>query len=131
MVADGIYVDPSGFSIAMNKILDKYGDDVKEVTDRLVKRAGKEARDKLQQTSPKKSGIYAKSWATAEFESSALGAWVTVYNKKKPGLAHLLEHGHALRNGGRTKAIPHIKPVEEEVKQELEKNLRQAIERGS
>ena len=124
-------IKASDFSAAMNKILDKYGDDVKEVTDRLVKRAGKEARDKLQQTSPKKSGIYAKSWATAEFESSVLGAWVTVYNKKKPGLAHLLEHGHALRNGGRTRAFPHIKPVEEEVKQELEKNLRQAIERGS
>ena len=124
-------IKASDFSAAMGKILDKYGDDMKDVTGRLVKRAGKEARDKLQQTSPKKSGIYAKSWATAEFESSALGAWVTVYNKKKPGLAHLLEHGHALRNGGRTRAFPHIKPVEEEVKQELEKNLRQAIEHGS
>ena len=115
-------IKASDFSAAMGKILDKYGDDMKDVTGRLVKRAGKEARDKLQQTSPKKSGIYAKSWATAEFESSALGAWVTVYNKKKPGLAHLLEHGHALRNGGRTRAFPHIKPVEEEVKQRSEEH---------
>ena len=123
-------IKASDFSAAMGKILDKYGDDMKDVTGRLVKRAGKEARDKLQQISPKKSGVYAKSWATAEFESSVLGAWVTVYNKK-PGLVHLLEHGHALRNGGRTRAFPHVKPVEEEVKQELEKNLRQAIEHGS
>ena len=50
-------IKASDFSAAMGKILDKYGDDMKDVTGRLVKRAGKEARDKLQQTSPKKSGV--------------------------------------------------------------------------
>ena len=65
------------------------------------------------------------------------GSEITVYNKDKPGLAHLLENGHVLRRGGRTLAHspvqpkPHIKPVEEEVGRELEKWIVQAIENGS
>ena len=111
----------------MGKILAKYGDDVKEATRRLVKRAGNEARDKLKQTSPKDTGHYAEGWTTGKYTWTALGAEITVYNAKKPGLAHLLENGHAKRNGGRAPAKVHIKPVEEEVGRELEKNIRQAI----
>ena len=112
----------------MGKILAKYGDDATEAARRLVKRAGNEARDKLKQTSPKDTGKYAEGWTTGKYTWTALGAEITVYNAKKPGLAHLLENGHAKRNGGRVPAKVHIKPVEEEVGRELEKNIRQAIE---
>lgn len=40
---------------------------------------------------------------------------VAIHNKKKPGLVHLLEHGHAKINGGRTKALPHVAPEEEKL----------------
>ena len=112
----------------MGKILAKYGDDVTEATRRLVKRAGNEARDKLKQTSPRDTGQYAEGWTSGEYTWTALGAEITVYHAKKPGVAHLLENGHAKQNGGRAPAKVHIKPVEEEVGRELEKNIRQAIE---
>ena len=115
------------FSTVMGRILAKYGDDVREATRRLVKRAGNEARDKLKQTSPRDTGKYAEGWVAGGYTWTSLGAEITVYNAKKPGLAHLLENGHAKRNGGRTPAKVHIKPVEEEVGRELEKNIKQVI----
>ena len=120
-------ISSGDFSTVMGKILAKYGDDVTEATRRLVKRAGTEARDRLKQNSPKDTGQYAEGWTTGQYTWTALGAEITVYNAKKPGLAHLLENGHAKQNGGRAPAKVHIKPVEEEVGRELEENIRKAI----
>lgn len=122
-------ISSSNISSEMQKILSKYGNDVRDVVRRLVKKAGEEARDELRQTSPKRTGRYAKHWRTSEYTWSSLGAEITV-SVAPPHyrLTHLLENGHANRNGGRTPAKVHIKPVEEEVKRELEKNIRQAIE---
>ena len=115
------------FSTAMSKILAAYNNDVTEATRRLVKRAGNEARDRLRQTSPRDTGQYAEGWTAGQYTWTALGAEITVYNAKKPGLAHLLENGHAKQNGGRAPAKIHIKPVEEEVGRELEENIKKAI----
>lgn len=122
-------ISDDDLSTAMQKILSKYGNDVRDVVRRLVKKAGEEARDELKQTSPRRTGRYAEHWMTSGYTWSTSGAEVTV-SVAPPHyrLTHLLEYGHANRNGGRTPAKVHIKPVEEEVKRELEKNVRQAIE---
>lgn len=117
------------FSDKLKKILDKYGDDVTEATKLLVKKSGDEARNELKATSPRSTKPYthyADGW-TARLEWSPLGATVIVHQSKKPGLTHLLENGHANRNGGRTPAHVHIKPVREEIVKEFEKQLRTLI----
>ena len=52
-----------------------------------------------------------------------------VYNEKYYRLTHLLEYGHATRNGGRTKSQPHIIWVEEEASESLINGLSDAIGR--
>ena len=81
---------------------------VNEVADESVK--------KLKAQSPKNSGKYAKNWKKKKSDSTRgiLNVGAIVYGGDPTyRLAHLLEHGHAKRNGGRTQGIEHIKPVEE------------------
>lgn len=52
---------------------------------------------------------------------------LVVYSKSRYQLAHLLEHGHAKRGGGRTKASVHIAPAEEAGAKQLEDDIRKAL----
>lgn len=113
----------------INKILEKYGDDISE----HVKEAAKEVAQKGAKAVKSNSkasfngtGKYASGW-TSRMETGRYSAQGTIYNKSKPGLPHLLEHGHALRGGGRTTGVEHIKPVEEEVIRLFEEAIKKAI----
>jgi hypothetical protein len=51
-----------------------------------------------------------------------------VHNKTDYQLTHLLEHGHAKRNGGRVAPKIHIRPNEEKAVKEFEKRIKGAIQ---
>ena len=107
--------------------LEEYSEEVTEETKRVVKQVAKNAVAKLKQTSPKKTGVYAKGWTSKVAYESSEDIRIQVYNRKKPKLTHLLENGHAKQNGGRAAAIPHIRPVEQEVVGQLQKKIKVAI----
>lgn len=46
-----------------------------------------------------------------------------IYQKQQPSLVHLLEHGHATPNGGRTRPRPHLKPVSDQIADEITKRI--------
>jgi len=85
--------------------------------------ACKDGRAYLRANSPKKSGAYAKGWSD-KVEENAEGSYTgTVYNKNHYQLTHLLEKGHAKRNGGRVQGIPHIEPAFEQMQADMEEGL--------
>lgn len=103
----------------IQKILEEYGDEVSERTGELVDQLARKGVQALKSSSPvkhgaPKSGSYARCWkveTTGKGHKQLLHS-STIYNSQ-PGLPHLLEHGHALRQGGRSPAIVHIQPVED------------------
>lgn len=119
-------------SAEINKILTEYGNEVQENVDdaarRVTKAGAKAVRGNAQSTFRVGNGEknYAKGW-TSKFETGRLSAQGIIYNKDLPGLPHLLEHGHANRNGGRTPGRPHIGPVEKQIIEDFEKAVKAAI----
>ena len=98
-------------------------DDMKKA----VKKAGTQARKDIQENAPVKTGAYAKSWAAKTTKETANAMEIVVYSRNRYQLAHLLEFGHALRKGGRTRAFPHIAPAEERAAQTLEREVEKAL----
>lgn len=94
-------------------------DDVKE----SVKYVAKETVREVKRQSPVRSGAYKKSWGQTKVYEGPGGIRITIHNKKHYRLTHLLENGHALRNGGRTRAFPHIEPAEKFAERELQREV--------
>ncbi len=74
-------------------------------------------------------GSYAKSWAIKNGQKAKNMYSKIVYNKEHYRLTHLLEFGHALRNGKRFEGIPHIRKTEDKYRQEFTEELEKKIRR--
>ena len=108
------------FASEVEKILQEYSDDVNKNLRTIVQQVSKKGAAAVRNSArgAVNGKKYSSSW-TSQVEPSRLRVEGTIYSKK-PGLPHLLEHGHALRGGGRTSARPHIAPVEQEVIRDFE-----------
>jgi len=113
------------------KGLAEYSQDVVEKVNVSSEKVGKAAVKQLKQTSPKKSGKYAKSWAV-KTEPEIGQPHKRIVHVKAPHyrLTHLLEHGHAKKGGGRVEGKPHIRPAEEMVIREFMSEVEEAIKNG-
>lgn len=61
---------------------------------KAVQESAKECVEYLKSSSPRRTGVYAKSW-TADMKTDELGHYVAIiHNVKRYRLTHLLEHGH-------------------------------------
>lgn len=76
-----------------------------------------------------RTGKYNKGWRVKEKKGKGYIDCV-VHNATNWQLTHLLERGHATRNGGRTKAFVHIAPVEEKYVNEYIKDVERIIKDG-
>ena len=112
------------------KGLDEYADVTTEQVKKAVRKAGNTVRREIQENAPKNTGDDAKSWAVKKVRESSHTLEVVVHSKNRYQLTHLLEFGHCLRNGRRTRAIPHIAPAEEEGIEQLEKQIERSIRNG-
>ena len=107
----------------MKELMDQVDKDVKNSAKRNIDRVSKESVQKLKNTSPVKTGSYAKGWGTKKVGDMD----VVVHNRTDYQLTHLLENGHVIRNKkgtyGRTSGIKHIAPVEEWAVDELPRRI--------
>lgn len=111
---------------AVDKILQKYGEDVQDNLSDVVKDMTKKGAQTLKSEARGAvggTGKYASGW-TSQAETGRVSAQGTIYNSRLPGLPHLLEHGHANRGGGRTAGRPHIARVEEALIKEFESKVK-------
>lgn len=123
-------VDAKELQKALKEYLEDYEEDifngVKEVTDSLTK----QAVNNLKKESPDMTGDYAKGWTKQRGKVNKNTRYtVKIHNKTDYQLTHLLEFGHAKKNGGWVSAIPHIRPVEEKYKKLYSEEITTVIRR--
>ena len=126
-----IKIDDLGTEIA--KLMEEYASEVAGDVKTEAKAVAKEAVKELKDSSPEglgsKKGHYKDGWTLKVESENAVAIGIKVYNKKKPGLTHLLEKGHVKRGGGRVKGIPHIAPAEKHATDEYERRLKARLSR--
>lgn len=115
---------------AVQDILEEYQEDVEVNLETITAEMGKKGVQALRQQTRKTlrqhSGKYAKGWK-AVYRKTNLLRTATIYNDHY-SMPHLLEHGHATRNGdGRvypdTPAHEHIAPVAESLTEAYEREV--------
>lgn len=94
---------------------------------KAVRKTATAVKKEIQETAPVKSGRYKKSWRSKKTTEKSNAVEYTVYSIDRYQLAHLLEKGHALRNGGRADGTPHIAPAEEHGAELLEDLITEAL----
>ena len=107
--------------------LQEYADLATEDMKKTVKKSGNAAKKDIAENAPKRTGKYGKSWNVKTNLETSTATTVTVHSKTQYQLAHLLEFGHALRQGGRTRAFPHIEPAEQRAAEMLEREVEAAL----
>ena len=123
-MSDRISVD--GLAEAIMDRLEEYKDLAVDEMKTAVKAAGKTVKEGIAQTAPG-SGKYANSWISRTTAESSSDIEVTVYSPRRYRIAHLLEKGHLLRNGQRSRAFPHIAPSQEKGEDQLMSDLEKAL----
>lgn len=113
-------INPKELQNAIMDYLENYAEDIQEDVVNTTDSVTKLAKQELIQKSPKRDVArdtkYYKGWAIktgGRTRNNKYRYAKVIWNKTNYQLTHLLEFGHATVKGGRTKAIPHIRPVEE------------------
>lgn len=112
---------------AVMEELEKYAglaaDDLKDA----VKETAKSVRKDIQNNAPVDTGKYKKSWSVKNVHEDSESIDLVVHSRNRYQIAHLLEHGHAKRGGGRVAARPHIAPAEKAGNEKLVQTIEEKL----
>lgn len=111
--------------------LEQYAENAAEVISEVLPNVGKDTAKELRDTSPKHTGDYARSWTYGMQKSrgSKKKNKLTVYNKDHYRIVHLLEKGHAKKNGGRVEPKVHVKPAQDKAERQAIDEITNKLEK--
>ena len=115
--------------------LKEFEDVTEEAVDKGVTETAKTALRSLRNAHPPGSGKYGswdesynKGWKVMQTKrDKRYHKKATIHNETDYQLTHLLEKGHATRNGGRTQAFTHIAPVADKCDEDLVRVIKKYI----
>jgi hypothetical protein len=109
----------SAIMAELGKYADLAADDLKAA----VKETAKSIRKDIQDNAPVDTGKYKKSWSVKNVHEDSESIDLVVHSRNRYQIAHLLEHGHAKRGGGRVAARPHIANAEQRGNEKLAETI--------
>jgi len=109
------------------KGLEDYAELATEDMKKAVKKTSTTVRKEIQANAPSDTGKYAKSWTAKKVRETSQTLTMVVHSRNRYQLAHLLEYGHAKRNGGRVEGKSHIAPAEQEGIRQLQEEIEKAL----
>lgn len=119
-------VSALNFDKEIAKELEEYKGDVSDIVETALSLSLQHGVRELKNNSPKDTGQYAKQWKSEKIKTGR-----TINGTQMQGvlynnvymLTHLLEFGHANRNGGRTPGKKHIAPAAESASKMFEREI--------
>lgn len=106
----------------------EYADLASDEMKKCVRAAGITVKKEIQKNAPVDTGKYRDSWTVTKQKENSSSLELVVHSKTRYQLAHLLEHGHAKRGGGRIAGKVHIAPAEELGERELVQNIERSLQ---
>lgn len=128
------YIEADRFAATMEKLLGEIPDELDPRLGDAVKTASREGRKLVRKNArsvgPHKglkiTGKYISGWSY-KVKKTPEGWSAEIGNKNKPGLAHLLEKGHAKVGGGRVPGYEHIAPAANDTFRVLQEKVNEAV----
>ena len=115
---------------AIMEELEKYADLAADELKAAVKETAASVRKDIQAGAPVDTGKYKKSWSGKNVREDSESIELVVHSRNRYQIAHLLEHGHAKRGGGRVAAKPHIASAEQRGNEKLVQTIEQKLKGG-
>ena len=116
-------IDADNLYSTLKEYIDEYGDEAVKANEEAIRKTAKEVTRELKKAgSFGGTGKYRKS-ITNEIRKTRIGVSATIGAGKQAGLTHLLEFGHAKRNGGRTTAFNFVAPINDTVEEKYMKAM--------
>ena len=114
----------------MQNVLLGYTDEVLEKVESVLFEVGEDTAERFKTLGgfENRTGKYRKSWKVKQTKKRTYTETVVYATGREGSLTHLLEFGHANRNGGRTRAFPHISTNNEMAEKEAVEKITKAIE---
>jgi len=118
------------FANEMTDLIKQYTTDMSDKVSALIGETAEDVLEEVIATAPIRTGTYAEGFKITKKDDYYRTRRV-VWNKKDYALVHLLEFGHALWQGGRSPAIPHLRPAYEKYGRRLPDDIKKLIKRGA